>query len=102
MTFWVFLNLFLQLMFLTDIFVQCFSVVPSTRKKEAIIDRKLILINYCKTWMLIDIISIVPYDLIFHELLYMSDEFNLGNAAKLLRLARFVRVFKMIRVIKLL
>ena len=78
----------MNLLFLADIFVIFFSAYIDG-DYNLIDDYNVIAANYCTGWFLIDLISIIPFDLI----LMTTGSFN--------RLARFARIGKLYKLIKM-
>ena len=50
--------------FVMDIFVN-FNTAVVVNELELITDRKKIAIHYIKSWFLIDLLSVIPFDIIF-------------------------------------
>lgn len=84
--------------FLIDIFVVFCSAFYNT-EYVIVEDRMQIATDYCKSWFLIDFISIFPVDQIFKE---DSGQVNdLVRVSRLGRLYRLVRLFKLFRILKI-
>jgi hypothetical protein len=62
--FWEAIFYTLDFFFFIDIIVMFFSVQEDRKKMLEITDRGTIIVNYLKGWFLIDLISIIPLDLI--------------------------------------
>ena len=56
-----------------------------------VFERKKIALNYLKGWLIIDIISVVPFDAFFTK----------GSVSSLAKFARFGRLYKIIRILRL-
>ena len=84
----------LDLVFLIDII---FGFFTSYRTKHGHLERrvKYIIFGYVKTWLVIDLLTIIPYDYILG-----SDSFRFIKFIKFLKVFKFVRVFKYLNRIK--
>lgn len=89
-------------LFLIDIFV-IFSTAYYDEYFQVIDDRAVIAKRYLRGWFLIDVLAIVPFDLILRGG-NGSGEFNsmvrfarLGRLYKLIKLTRLIRVFKIMK-----
>ncbi len=60
---------------------------------------KLIAINYLKTWFLIDLVSIIPLDLMFDGA-NINSVLRFARIGKLYKLIRLVRLVKMIKIMR--
>ena len=67
----------------------------STRSDLVVMDPRQIMENYLRSWFFFDFISAIPLDTI--TLILKQGEFTGGNILKLLRLGRFARLVKMIK-----
>lgn len=77
--------------FLIDMILSFFSVYFDAEKVEPVTDRKRIALHYMKGWFAIDLISIIPFQL-------------LGSAGKLgksVRVLRFLKIWKLVRLIRI-
>lgn len=88
---WTSINYTIDGLFLIDIVV-IFNSAVYNEDFEVVKDRRLIFTNYIWGWFLIDLVAIIPFDLIFGG----------GTATNLLRYARIGRITKMLKMIKLL
>jgi hypothetical protein len=52
---------------------------------------KVIAMNYMKTWFFVDLISVIPFDLIF----------SIGNMNRIARFTRLGKLYKIIRMTKM-
>ena len=84
--------------FLVDI---CFSFNQAYYDEDFVIieDRKIIGCNYIKGWFSVDLIAIIPLDLIIVPAEGESDK---GSANKMIRLSRIGRMYKLIKLTRLL
>jgi hypothetical protein len=61
-------------------------------------DRKKIALEYIKTWFIIDVVAIVPFD----EIIRVVAAFN--NASDfniLMRMSKFSKIYKLVRIMRL-
>eukprot|EP00873_Tetraselmis_striata_P000727 jgi/Tetstr1/420991/TSEL_012051.t1 len=87
---------FVTIMFVIDII---FNLNTSYIRAddELVTSRGQIAWNYAKTWLIIDAVAVIPY-----ELLTPNQEVEAAQLAKGLRLAKFTRILRVLRVVKLL
>ena len=52
-------------MFLVDIILSFYTSIPECEKHNEITDKRKIATNYLKTWFGIDLLSIMPFHMIF-------------------------------------
>lgn len=99
---WEILDLATDGLFFSDFVIICFSAYYD--KSETLISsHKTILLNYMKTWMLIDFISFFPFSLLDDSKTpSQSTTSNYNNLIRLLRLPKLYRLFRISRLIKLL
>jgi hypothetical protein len=62
---WQVLNYSVDLTFLTDIVLTFFTTIPDEERGEVITDKKRIARSYLTSWFAVDVISIIPFDVIF-------------------------------------
>ena len=85
-------NWIIDILFLIDIFIMFNSSILD-ENFEVIDDRCTIIKTYLKGWFLIDVIAIIPFDLIVDDG---------GGAANLIRYARIGRITKLLKLMKLM
>lgn len=97
-TSWKFINWFVDVCFLMDITIS-FNKASFDENYELITDRKLIAFDYFQGWFIIDIVAIIPFDIILG-----GSEFNqvvriarIGRMYKLVKLTRLIRVLKIVK-----
>jgi len=89
----------LTLVFWTcDMFVACFT--GYTHKGSTIMNQKLIVLNYLRSWFWLDIVIVAP-DWVFTIMGMLAEESAGSNATKLLRAFRLVRGLRLLRLAKL-
>jgi len=89
----------IHLMFSIDIIV-IFNTVVYTEDYELIDSRKGIAILYLKGWFFIDLLAIIPFDLILKASdlnLQMIRVARVGRLYKLIKLTRLLRILKLIK-----
>ena len=87
-----------DILFLIDIFVQ-FNSAYHTDDLVLVDDRKTVAINYLSGWFFIDVIAIIPFDLILPN---DEDGGPAANYNGIARVARFGRLYKLVKLTKLL
>ena len=55
----------IDFMFLIDVMLSFFTSIPETEKKDETTDKKKIAIHYLQGWFSIDILSILPFHVMF-------------------------------------
>lgn len=88
--FWKIMNYMVDFLFLIDIIV-IFNTALQDEDGEIIEDRYKIASTYLKGWFLIDLIAIIPFELMFRK----------GESANLIRYTRIGRMYKMLKLMKL-
>lgn len=82
-------------MFAVDIFIN-FNLALYNEDMEVIEDRFTIAYHYMTGWLLIDVVSIVPYELILaRQYSKMVRVARLGRIYKILKLLKLIRFFKL-------
>eukprot|EP00232_Nephroselmis_pyriformis_P003512 CAMPEP_0182906042 /NCGR_PEP_ID=MMETSP0034_2-20130328/33430_1 /TAXON_ID=156128 /ORGANISM="Nephroselmis pyriformis, Strain CCMP717" /LENGTH=656 /DNA_ID=CAMNT_0025041611 /DNA_START=421 /DNA_END=2388 /DNA_ORIENTATION=+ len=89
-----FMNRLVDVSFLMDIIVQ-FFMPYQTVEGDWIVDLQMICLKYLKGWFIVDIISVLPYDVVG----IISGHEETGNI-KLLRIIRLLRLVKLLRVLR--
>lgn len=78
--------------------VICFNTACYNDEDDLIEDRKTIAITYLKTWFIIDLIAIIPFDAFITE----NDLHSMTRIARIGRLYKLAKLFKLFRVLKIL
>jgi len=94
-------NYFMDCMFLIDIIIN-FNSAYITPTLELVEDHGTICKTYAKGWFSIDVIAIIPFDLMIPTA--SADELEAGTAdySNLAKVARFGRLYKLVKLTKLL
>lgn len=93
---WRILSFIVDFSFLLDIILTFLTAVPDYEKKSLIVDKKVIAKKYLKSWFIVDVISIMPFDLLFE-----SKNGYLYNLGKFSRFARFTKMLRLLRIVKM-
>lgn len=98
------MNYTIDFIFLVDIVVQ-FNSAYQNEVFEMIDDRKMVAKNYLLTWFFIDVLSILPLDLILkyinHESHIDIHSINSDDTSNINEMARFTRVSKLYKLVKI-
>jgi len=86
---WIGLELSIDILFFVDVIVNCMSAYYDATD-TLIVDQRRIFVHYAETWMLIDLLSCVPFSLLFNGSAYGS----LVRVSKLPRLYRILKIAK--------
>ena len=101
------INTFMNLIFMADIGVQFFLPVLNPETNEFIRDHKILANKYLKSWFVIDVGTVLPFDtlmLIVPDLFgsECGSGFTPVKAMKLLRIARLFKLVKILRASRIL
>ena len=114
---WYFFFLYMvDAFFVVDIFIN-FNTAYVQNEVHVITNRKKIAIAYIKSWFLIDLLSVVPFDLIFeYSLANPTDDaaaiqqagtdsklnqyIRISRVSKLYKLIKFTRMFRILKLMK--
>lgn len=96
--YWIVIDQSIDFLFLIDIVVTFFSAYFDSQQ-NLIVKRKQIACHYIATWFFIDVIAIIPFNLIFStkdisSLVRFSRLSKLGKLVKLMRLVRLLKILK--------
>ena len=98
---WTIINAIIDLLFLIDIFV-IFNTAIYDQYFQIIEDRKQIAIIYLKGWFAIDVLAILPFDLILNAGGLKNGSNAMVRFARIGRLYRLVKLTRLLRVIKIM
>ena len=93
---WLIIEYVIDGLFGMDVLVNCMLAYES--EDTLIVDRWMIFKNYATSWMLLDIVSSLPFEAIFSS----SSWGSLIRLSKLSRIYRLIKIVKLIRLIKVL
>jgi hypothetical protein len=94
----VYINWFVDINFLIDILV-IFNKTIFDDNFYLVTNREIIAMQYIKGWFLLDLIAIIPFDIIFggSDLNQVVRIARIGRMYKLIKLTRLIRVLKIMR-----
>ena len=101
---WIAFNCLSDTIFLIDIFVNFRTgIMNPDLPEQVILDPKLISRQYIRSWFLLDLLSSIPLDYIF--LVFNrdldSENFQLLQAGRALRIFRFAKMLSLLRLLRL-
>ncbi|OMJ79125.1 hypothetical protein SteCoe_20916 [Stentor coeruleus] len=91
------LDLLIDVLFFLDIIFSCFTGYYD-EKNNLVTSKKLILLNYAKSWLIFDFLACFPMQLVFEN---QSRYNSLLRVTRMQRLYRVLRIAKVLRLIKL-
>ena len=91
------LGIVIDVLFALDMIV-CFNSACYDNEDDLVENRKEIAVIYLKGWFLIDLVAIIPFDLLFTS----NDLHSMARIARIGRLYKLAKLFKLFRVLKLL
>ena len=91
-----YIDLILDILYIIDFLINC-STAYFDSTSTLITDRKQIIMNYFKSWMLFDLISCIPFGF-----LSMIIESNFNQSQNYIRFVKLSRLYKLLRISKLL
>lgn len=83
----------IDIIFAIDIIVQ-FNSAYYTQFMDIIDDRKEIIINYLKGWFVLDLLAIIPFDIIMEGT-------SVNGLARIARIGKFQKLFKLTRLLRI-
>ena len=89
------LNRVVDLLFLTDLFINFFLSYPDPETQQDVVSHKRIAKHYLTGWFVIDFVSILPFDSIG----LVMDSSDISQL-KIMRVLRLLRLFKLMRIFK--
>lgn len=101
---WSGLEAVFEVLFIIDIVLNFFTAYTSSKNGVNILikDRRMIFVNYATGWLLIDVISVLPYELIAREFIEANQlsEDKAANA-RIITFGRLIRLLKLFRLLRL-
>ena len=88
---WHVINYTVDILFLIEIMIN-FNLATYDENMDVIEDRYQIAKNYLSGWFTIDLISIIPFDLLVSS----------GEGTRLVRMSRLGRIYRILKLIKLI
>ena len=95
---WRIINIIIDLLFFADIIIIFNSAYYDEDDFKLVTDRKVIALNYIKSWLVIDIIAVVPVELIFS----VNDTNDYNGIARISRIGRLYKLVKLVRMVRIL
>lgn len=86
---WIWIELTIDILFFLDVLVNCVSAYYDATD-TLVVDQRRIFVHYAETWMFIDLLSCIPFSMLFNDSSYGS----LVRVGKLPRLYRILKVTK--------
>ena len=87
---WFSINITIDCIYTLDIFANC--ITAYYKENEVLeVSRKKILINYLTGWMIIDLLSAFPFELVLQSL----------SAKYFLKLGEFPKIYRLIKLVKI-
>jgi len=99
-TFWFLVYLVTDLFFLVDIFLNFFTSIDDEQKVYSITDRKTIARKYLRGWFWVDVLAILPIDIVLKST--QTEATALARFAKIGKLYKLIRMIRLAKVLKLL
>ncbi|KAL2081093.1 hypothetical protein ACEWY4_022946 [Coilia grayii] len=98
---WEGFNVFSDTLFLIDVALNFRTGIITEDNEDAILDLKLIRINYLKSWFIPDVIAAFPvgYILLIADLTYSTDN-NSSKTSRMVRILMFVRILSLVRLLR--
>ena len=93
---WFWINFIVDFSFFIDIMVTFNSAIINEADYSIIDNRKQISLIYLTGWFWIDLLSIVPFDLI------MQNANNMNSMVKIIRISRMYKLIKLTRLLKMI
>jgi hypothetical protein len=95
---WIISDYIMDGLFIIDIIIN-FNTALESDSGDLITSRKVISVEYFKTWFLIDFVSSIPVTFLY-EVLGINSNTRFLKFAKIPRIFRILRVLKMIKLFK--
>lgn len=99
-TTWTVINFIVDFSFVIDIMITFFTAIPDHETNGLITDKRLIAIDYLKSWFWIDLISIIPLDKMISN--NSGDMLKLAKFSRFARFTRLIRFFRILRMVKMI
>jgi len=96
---WLAVNAATDLSFLIDLMVTFFTAFYEEKTYLLVTDKRVIARKYLRFWFWMDLISIVPIDLIVRS---SSDGESIGSLAKFTRVGKLYKMVRMLRMVKMI
>lgn len=87
------LNRFVDIIFFTDIFIQCRTPYRDEQTGRLVLDVKKITIKYVSSWFFLDLISVLPFE-------FLGNILHSGSSLAQLSLLRFFRLTRLLKLLR--
>ena len=89
----------IDIFFVVDILLTFNTSFSDEEAKSDIYSRKAIAINYVKGWLIIDVLSVIPFDFFFQggEVSSLAKFARIGRLYKIIRMTRLAKLFKILK-----
>ena len=95
-------NQIIDFIFIVDIVVSFNTSYYDQKASEFSMSRKAIAWNYIKSWFIIDVLAVIPFEFILKNWVANTDlGEGFAGLSKITKIARFYRVLKLFRLVKL-
>lgn len=91
------INRFVDLVFFLDILVQMNTMYFDAKGKK-VYSRKRIFVHYLRTWLFIDVVSILPFELT----LFLLNHNSVNQSQARLKAIRFIRLLRLLKLLRVL
>ena len=95
---WIIVNAIIDISFLIDIVVTFNTAFFDENKLLMVTDKCTIAKQYIRFWFWLDLLSIIPFDLIISH----TSNGDMGNVAKISRVSKLYKMVRMLRMIKMI
>ena len=87
--------------FVVDLIMNFLTAIDDRKTEQQLIDGRTIAKKYCRTWFLVDFVSVLPFDLL--PILFFDEESNSRALAStgLLKMLKIFRLLKMLRLMRI-
>ena len=102
---WTVINSFIDLSFFIDLILTFFLVYTDTEKGRIVENHREIAAHYIKTWFFVDLISILPIEVVINSIMKrqtakLNSLARVSRIVKLYKIARFFRLSKLLKLAK--
>lgn len=91
--------MFIDVCFGLDILLTFNTAYSESDSLLEISDRKKIALNYIKGWLIIDVLSVIPFDSLFkaQNVTAIAKFARIGRLYKIIRMTRLAKLFKLMK-----
>lgn len=95
---WILMSAIIDVSFFVDIVLTFFSAYVEESNMQLETNKAVIAKKYLKFWFWMDLLSIIPFDLILQNIFTDSE---IGNMAKFTRVGKLYKMIRMLRMVKM-